>query len=36
MNGKERFFVYLEAYGVLGILQIVGVISWLQSWVLGK
>ena len=33
ISGKDRLYVYLEAYGILGILQISGLISWIQSWV---
>jgi len=29
----NRFYIYLEAYGVLGIMQVVGIISWIQSWI---
>ena len=33
MEGNNRFFFYLEAYGILGVLQVTGVISWIQSWI---
>lgn len=29
----NRFYIYLEAYGVLGILQVCGIIGWIQSWI---
>jgi len=33
MEGKDRFYIYLEAFGLLAVLETVGVIKLIRLWI---